>query len=307
MSQQNTSSFDYQIWIKESRAAAADLIKHTTTLRRKLFASGDLSPFLSVLIRLHQYDYRNLLLILEQYPSATQLGTFKNWQSLLPSGQVLQNKWKGKSIDLLAPFTEKSSSGIHFLTWYRVTQYDISQTNVTDYPKEKSPYVLDQLHLPYLTQSLLAVLYHHFQRKVKYLPRSSSILQTSLSFYITDQHVVMRSDSTPIQRLQILSEAMSRLNIAERSSLSNKYQVLFSQCVCHCLFAIWLLPGYFKPPTASSIISTFPESQQAQFLDLLQRSVRLLNESATCCYLCLRQSDEYISDLDSDILSHLYH
>ena len=222
MSEQNPSKIDLQSWIKESLESASVLLKQTALLRRQLFASGDLTPFLSILIRLHQYDYRNLLLILKQYPSATLLGSFKYWQSHLPPGrQVLKDAWIGKGVELLAPFTEKTASGTYALTWYQVTHYDISQTNVLDYPKTESPYLLDELHLPHLARSLQAVLPYYFRRKVSYLPHSSPIFQMPLSFQITDKHIVMSANSTHIQRIQSLTEAMARLSIA-RSSLPSK-------------------------------------------------------------------------------------
>ena len=287
---------DRKQWLLEKEQEAQALLHLSEKICRQLFASGDLSGFLALLSRLHQYDYRNLLLIYHQYPSATCLGSFSVWKKLHsdPAKMVLNQKGVKRGIRLLAPFTVYDKGSYH-LIWYSVRQYDISQTNLTDYPVSASPYQLDDKHIEYLTEAVRAVLSDSFQKSLLLLPKQHSGLAPQLSYTITPEAVVMRSKEPMIHRLQYMTEAIGRL-FANQGSLSSAQQTLFAQCICHCLFTIWGHPNQYPAPGSGNRIISIPVETQLPFLDLLQRTVRQLEESVACAYRILRR------DADTDLL-----
>lgn len=287
---------DRKQWLLEKEREAEGLIQLSERICRQLFASGDLSAFLALLSRLHQYDYRNLLLIYHQYPSATCLGSFSVWQKLHsdPAKMVLNQKGIKKGIRLLAPFTVYDKGSYH-LIWYSIRQYDVSQTNLTDHPSVVSPYKSDDNHIKYLTEAVRAVLSDSFQKSLLLLPKQHSGLSPQLSYSITPEAVVMRSQEPLISRLQYMTEAIGRLS-ASQGSLPPAQQILFAQCICHCLFVIWGHPNNCPAPSSGSKITSFPVETQLLFLDLLQRTVRQVEESVACAYRMIRK------DADTDLL-----
>ncbi len=288
-----------QQWIISSKSEAPALLSHADTVCRQLFSEGDLTEYLLLLSRLHQYDYRNLLLLYDQYPTATCLAAITVWKAYLPeSAKILKDTAVGKGIRLLAPFTEYRN-GKYYLIWHRVLQFDISQTNVKHYPKPASPYLFDQAHLTYLADALRAALGYLYQKSLLLVHSNNPTLPPQLSYRITSESVVIRSREEPLSRAQLLTEVLGLL-YAAKAGLSSDQQRLFAQCFCFCLFEIWKLQEQPWPVPTKAQLTAIPGSEQPGFLNHLQRAVRMTEETVACAYRLARQED-LSEPLDDDI------
>lgn len=302
MSQQNQYQ-NMQKYLQINKQAAPALLKRADALCGRLFASGDLISYLDLLCRLHQYDYRNLLLIWDQYPQAACLAAYRVWESLLPrqKGRVLKDAYIGKGIQLLAPFTEDREHK-SFLTWYRVLQFDVSQTNVTEYPVPTSPYTSGKDHLMLLSDAARAVLGFLHQKSLLLVSQNNPALKPQLSYRITAETVVIRSKESLFSRLQLMVEAMAQLT-AMQSALPSAQHLLFSQCFCYCLMSIWGYANEVPLPMSGKQITSVPSSVQPAFLDVLQKSLRSHDELTACAYNYLR--NEAASDFPEEDLLDL--
>ena len=291
MSQKSERTSSVQQWILTSKKEAQDLLSHADILCQQLFLSGDLSSFLSLLQRFHQYDYRNLLLILDQFPTATCLAAFNAWKKQLssPSAKVLKDDAVGKGIRLLAPFTEQQN-GKYRLTWHRVLQFDISQTNAVHAPKPFSPYILDQAHLTHLSEALRSALGFLFHKSLLLTHSSNPTLPAQLSYRVTSEAVVLRSKEPLSSRVQIISEAIGLL-YASKVGLPAAQHLLFSQCLVYCLVSIWHLKDLSPVLPSGSQITDVEASVRSVFLDHLQRALRMTEETVACVYLLARQAE----------------
>lgn len=304
MSRQPNQYQNLQKYLQINKQAAFPLQKRADSLCQKLFSSGDLHAYLSLLSRLYQYDYRNLLLIWDQYPQATCLAAYRVWESLLAKqkGKVLKDAYVGKGIQLLAPFTEERAHDPH-LTWYRVLQFDVSQTNVLHYPAPKPSYTLDQDHLSFLAKAVRAVLGFLHQKSLLLVSQNNPALTSQLSYRITSETVVIRSKESMLTQVEFMAEAMAQLT-AIQSKLPPAQHLLFSQCFCHCLLSLWGYPDNVPPPLPGNHIRSVPEDVQPVFLDTLQKSLRSHDELTACAYQFARK--ETAIDLsDEDLLSLL--
>lgn len=290
-------------WAEQQKQKALLLLKHSEDLCRQLFFSGDLTGYLTLLARLHSYDYRNLLLIYEQIPTATCLGSFTAWQALLKvsSTMVLNKNGVGQGLDLLAPFTEHQN-GRRYLTWYSVRQYDVSQIRITYDPSRPSQYLFDTQHQAYLADALRAVLGYSFQKSMYLVPKSDPVLPVYLPYLVTEEGVTIRKSDTLLQRIRIMTEVMGRLS-AKQSALPASYHGLFAQCFCFCLFSIWGCPEHNPAPGPGMQISSVPQNVQPMFLDTLQQAVRQIEETTACAYYLARQTDQ--SELPAEDITDL--
>ena len=283
---------DREQWFREMEQEVKELLAHSETICQNLFASGDLTAFLALLSRLHQYDARNLLLIYHRLPDARCLGAFADWQKRYPdkSKMILNQKGIKQGIRLLAPYT-LCKNGQYSLTWFCVRQYDISQTNLSYTPPSTAPYVMDDLHLTHLAEAVRAVLSYSFQKSLLLVPKHHSELPSQLPFRITEEAVEIRSTESALTRLLYLTEACAML-FAKQESLPSSMHTLFSQCVSHCLFLIWQHPKAAPAPANSRRISSVAQDMQFPFLNALQRAVRELEEAVACAYGILRDEDK---------------
>lgn len=281
--------------IQARKDMAQTLLQRADDLCSRLFSEGDLTGFLALLCRLHNYDYRNLLLIYDQYPQATCLGAFHAWKSLLsdPGAMVLKQDAIGKGIDLVASFTEYGSQP--YLQGYHVRQFDVSQTNVCYQPEIYTPYVRSEDHPYHLFDAVRAALSHLFQRSLLLVPAHDPAIPSQLSFCITREAVAIRSNTSPLDRIQLLGEAMSEL-CTKQSTIPLAQHRLFSCCLHHCLMSIWQYPERCPAPQPGTQISSVPASVQPFFLDTLQQSVRLVNETVACAYhYLIYESDDLLA------------
>lgn len=296
---------DREQWFREMEQEVKELIAHSETICQNLFASGDLTAFLALLSRLHQYDARNLLLIYHRLPDASCLGAFADWQKLCPdkSKMILNRKGVKQGIRLLAPYT-LFKNGQYSLTWFCVRQYDISQTNLSYTPPSTAPYIMDDLHLTRLAESARAVLSYSFHRSLLLVPKHHSELPPQLPFRITEEGVEIRSTESTLTRLLYLTEACAIL-FAKQESLPPSLHTLFAQCVSHCLFLIWQHPKAAPAPSNSRRISSVAHDLQFPFLTALQRAVRELEEAVACAYHILLEDAKSIPPEEEDIIALL--
>lgn len=125
----------------EQRAAETKAIHDTLVAQVETLATSEgWKAYLTMATRFHSYSFGNLMLIMAQYPEATQVAGFRKWQSL--GRQVRKGE---KSIKILGfaqrePRKEEIESGKYKegqkVTYFPpVSVFDISQTDVVDEEK----------------------------------------------------------------------------------------------------------------------------------------------------------------------------
>ncbi len=296
-------AMDRQQWVKTNKARALELCSMALETANELFDSGDLSSYLTLLCRLHCYNYYNLLLLLRQYPNATCLTTFKEWQRLLgdPNKQVLKQDQKGKGIELVAPFTNLQPQGTRSLSWYSIKQFDISQTTITNHPVRKDTYLNGSEHISELVRAIRRVLSDEYHVSISEDDPSDSAYVAGNFGYRHDKIVHCRWDLAPEEQLLWLSESMICISPPERI-VGERYAQLFTNMVQHCLLRIWNIsdPRLLYLRKEDELVRSVPSELRSVFLDYLQRRVRHLEESVYCKYqehLLEREEEEaFISE-----------
>lgn len=287
-------------WVKFSQEKAQCLLSRAEALSSSVFSSPEtLAGFLDLTARLHHYDACNLLLIWDAYPAASCLAGYKVWERQVPSGaQVLKQEFKGKAIDLIAPFTD-SSNGCNCLVWYSVSVFDVTQTTIPSFaPPFDTSYVLDDDHEYFLMDAINQVLSIRFGRSVIVQPASQLMAEVGLPGQITKTSVTVRMDLSPEKQLQWLTEVLSLLSI-EGSGLAPSSLELMKDCIEYCLFRIWGLDGFLHPPSSIQIRSV--TSGHLTFLHLFRDTVRDLNNQICSCYLAKRrESEDAMEDLQPE-------
>lgn len=281
-------------WSQEVKSKANELRASARNAANSLFQAGDLRGYLDLVCRLNHYDAYNLLLILQQYPRATCLAGFKQWQKLLndPTAQVLRPEWRNKGIDLIAPYTDVIGRDRHTLTWFAVKQFDVSQTNLTTYRPAPDVYAQDKRHHPILLASLKDVLASEYHRSVIHTPTSAQLRKLGLVGQMNDSTILIRDDAKPTLLLHFLAECLCRLAMSPATPLTPEQTDLAGQYIIHCLFSIW----HIDPPKAlrqprDELAAIAPDSQMV-FLSLIQRTVRHLDESVSAAYRNSREEEE---------------
>lgn len=293
--------------IREGQDKAPILRASAKAAAAEMFKSGDLSDFLEIMSRLHGYDACNLLLILQQYPKATFLAGYKVWENLLGNAKakVLKPEWWGKGIDLVVPFTEQRDKKDLRLTWFAVKQFDIGQTNVKSYEIPASVYVLDELHEKNLIEGACNALRSEYHLSVSYpnVEAEADVLKSP--GHLTDKIVFLHRNFSDRARLQWLIECLCTLQ-GGVSALPPACHELFFLCVRRALWQTWSLE---KPPILYSQrqkIRNMSDDLQMDFLDILQRTYRSIEESIAAGYAIVRQEIEDAKDLhnfDNEIFS----
>lgn len=275
-----------QQWEKDNKARALELCSTALDQANVLFDNGDLRPFLTTLTRFHWYNFYNLLLILRQYPNATVLRTFKEWQSLMndPQAQVLKSDHKGKGIEIVAPFTNHQPQGTRSLSWYSVKQFDISQTNVQNFESTPNIYLSGPDHLFTLNAAIIAAIYSEYGMST--YPCHSDLPPHTGNFGYTEGDIVFwRSDLSDTNKLLWLSECLIALSKPE-TVIGERFQRAFIRMAQHCLLQIWQIddPHLLFLPKDHELICSVPSELRPVFLDLLQRRVRHFEETVYSRY-----------------------
>ena len=279
---------DQQQKIRENKARAQELCSMALETANELFDTGDLSPYLSVLSRLHWYNYFNLLLILRQYPTATHLAAYNTWKEMIPPGEwILKQEHKGKGIELIAPWTNLQPQGTRSLSWYSFKQFDVAQTNVKNFVPEKGIYLEGPPHVFQMCESLRRVLDDEHEIVVL---RDQMQSQPDLPGYIKDKRLYIRPGLTDAEQIQLLSEHLIRQTNPETVT-GERHLRTFLLMAQHCLLQIWGIPG---PPLIQNrdLIRSTPADLRPAFLDLMQRTVRHIEESAHSKYMEILQAEK---------------
>lgn len=281
-------------WAQETKSKARELRGSACSVARSLFQSGDLREFLDLLCRMNYYDAYNLLLIYQQYPKATCLSGFKLWQKLLgdPTAQVLKPEWRGKGIDLIAPYTDYFGNGSLTLTWFAVKQFDISQTNVKNFSPPPSPYIPGEDHLPRLLKSIADAISSEYHRSVVRISSSAHLRSTSSAGEMGEEVIQVRTDISPERRLRFLCECMSLLAMEPLSALNPSQKEIASQYIVYCLLQTWGMEPPAFPPQNRTVLASIPPEHQVPFLSLIQRTVRALDESVSFSYQALSREEQ---------------
>lgn len=275
---------DHQQRLKEHETRASELCSMALEQADELYERGDLTPYLTVLTRLHFFNFYNLLLILRQFPSATHLGSFLNWQKQMKLREpdkkwVLKRDQVGKGIELVAPFTNRHPEGTLSLSWYSHLQFDVSQTNISRYEAPRSVYVPGSNHIPDLLRALRSMLSEEYGAVVLTDP-GSRIYNTGIPGYIEDKTVHCNPKNSVPVLLTWLTESLLTLSHPEQV-IGERYQRLFLQMAQHCLFQIWGVEDRRMQylPQNADLIRSIPMDLRPVFLDLLQRRVRHIEET----------------------------
>lgn len=288
-------------WAISSKEKARHLLAQTEDISGAVFSAADnYIRFLDLTARLHHYDALNLLLIWNAYPEASYLAGYKVWLKMLPPGaQVLKDEYKGKGIDLIAPFTDNTDAG-SCLVWYSVSVFDVTQTMVQTAPPVFDPgYILDDDHIYFLIDAIRMVLGSRYHRSVVVQPPNQDMQELGLLGEITDRTVIARDDLPPDELLQWLTEALAQVSITDNQFSPPALQLL-RDSIRYCLLHIWGLQAYARAP-GSSIQLKATAPRQIPFLHILRDTVRELNNLVCSCYTAKRQNDDdFYDDLDED-------
>lgn len=291
-----------KLWAAASKENAKRLLAHTEEISQVVLSSiGNFISFLDLMARIHQYDAYNLLLIWERCPNASCLTGYETWKRQMPRGaQVLKDEYKGKAIELVAPFTDGSGAD-SCLVWYRTTVFDVSQTNVPAAPPPVDcAYILDKNHEFFLQDALQMAIATKFHRSVLIQPPSQKMLEYDLSGEIKESAVIAREDLSSTDLLQWLTEALAQLSI-QSAGLSPASSKLLRDCIRYCLFRIWGLEALALPPSSTEQLNSVSQNQ-LMFLHLLRDTVRALNMLVRSCYLEKRNENEELSLSDLENL-----
>lgn len=290
---------DLRRWVKNTQEKAQRLLAHAEEISQTVFSSPDnFTSFLNLTARIHHYDAYNLLLIWERCQSASYLAGYKIWERKMPPGaQILKKEYMGKGIEIVAPFTDGSRDNSH-LVWYSVSVFDISQTMYKGSLSSFDPaYIHDTQHEDFLLDAIKMVLGSQFNRSVIIKPPSQPMQELGLPGEIQNESVIVRDDLSIEELLQWLTEAMVQLAI-ENAVFTPPVSQLMRDSVRYCLFCIWGLNDYIRPPFSTLQLKSVA-SNQLPFLHQLRDTTRNLNNFIAGFYLAKRREDEdlNISDL----------
>ena len=131
--QQATDTYDKAAYKERKQKERADCYRLADVTAEKAASSTEtFTAYLNVQARFNRYSVTNALLLTAQYPSATRLASFKNWQK--KNAKIMTGS---KAILLLSPgkefVREDGSIGAHF----NVRKvFDISQTDAVPHQAE---------------------------------------------------------------------------------------------------------------------------------------------------------------------------
>lgn len=133
-------SAEYSKYISDKSVEAAGLIKSVKDNIASVFEPEPFVNFLDTVERFHWYSYINVLLIMRQFPNADYIAGYDVWKRTAVSTynnvnyQILDVKYRGKGIKLIAPFTVLDGNK-RFLVNSVVPVYDVNQTNKLPRPE----------------------------------------------------------------------------------------------------------------------------------------------------------------------------
>lgn len=279
------ASVEFHQWAEDKKEHAQQLCRRALDFADTMFQSGDLSPYVDILSRLHTYNFYNLLLILQQYPEACCLATFQEWkkQASEPGSQILRNNAIGKGIELIAPFTEPPRSKKRALFWFGVKQFDISQTNLF-YPCAKSIYETEARNMEHLERALCHILFTEYHCTVFNRSSEPAFSKSNSPGMRNDHDIFCNMNASPQDRIVWLTQILIELSEPDHL-VSPIYGALFSSLALSCLLRIWNMAEFDYLDQNSELIRSVPKNMQSLILDQLQVAVRRYAELIHCAYL----------------------
>lgn len=279
-------------WIEDSIKAAEQLLVKVDTISDKLFKSGDLTIFFSLLSRFSYLDYQNLLLLSSQYPQAVDIAGASVWKNRTYQGNsFIKNEFLNKGIFLLAPFTEIKESK---LCWFTVKMYDISQTTVIGRTFVKSPYLLNKKeHIDNLLKAMRIFGSNEFDISYRVLNTQDHI-KTGINCFAKNRVIYISPKADELEQLSFLIEYIVKTNTDEIyiQELLNYLAI----GVRECLFDIWNLPKIAScAPPYETIIDVSVEGQKL-FLEKAQYWVRSIEDCVLCEYMERSEDKDIIYD-----------
>lgn len=272
-------------------ASAEQLLEKALETADRLFNSGDLTPYLNVLCRLHNYNFYNILLILRQYPEATTLTTSAQWKTCMNgSGQeVIKEEHHGKGIRLVAPFVSLNPPFANFIS---LVFYDVSQTNVTGYQRV-SIYRVGDENTTLLYGALRMALSSEYRTSVIYMRELFKYAEYHIPGYREGNSIYCRPDIPKEELIRWLVRNMLELSEPDKV-IGKRYLALFLDMAQYCLLNIWGITDrrtwfFYQDP---DLIRSIPQDLRKVFLDLLQRRVRKIEEVVNSAYQELLQDRE---------------
>lgn len=283
-------------WVESSKRAAIQLLRKTDEISDRMFQSGNLSLFFTLLARFSYFDYRNILLLFVQYPRATDLASLNVWKAMAGGNPaVIKNEYRGKGINLLAPYTETRDDK-PYLTWFTVKLYDISQTTVTANDSVKSPYLTEKRrHEETLTKAFRSFVANELG--VEYIFVDTEIhMRTGKACYSKGNTIYIKPRATQLEQLAYLSEFVVQKNTD--CGLSETMIMFLSLSVRDCLFEIWNLPKQvsFAPPYEE--IASMSIDTQRTFLNQAQQWVRTIEDLVLYEYQAIANEEFVFSEED---------
>ena len=272
-----------QQWIVESIELAQKQIKHASEISEALFAGGDLTEYLNLMCRMPYYHFLNLLLIYEQYPSAVCLAGTRVWGKILGTQYPLKQEHAGKSITLLAPFTNGAAGE---LVWYSVNVYDVSQTHVKNLELPTGAYIRDHEHINFLLDAVIEVLARKYSQHVVIESNPALLQRLNIPGRVSGNAISVIDKLTDAQKLYWLTENICQQHIKSKA-ISSHSAGLLVQTLCSCLFKVW---GITKsmPTIPKGSYSTIIKEEQHPFLNILQHSFYSIDQQISSAYIDAR-------------------
>lgn len=276
--------------MQKMKERAQELYSKALDKSNELFDSGDLSPYLSTLVHLHKYNYYNLLLILLQYPTATNLKNFNEWRKMIPNSNDWVLKKGVKGIELIAPFTDIQQNGVRSLSWFAINQFDITQTNIPNLNPTPSIYFSGVQHKKTLIRALRSLLRNNFGATI-FMDLYPQELY-GFAGQIKGSEIHCHNNLSDNDFLLWFSECLL-IFLHPEKEIGERYTRMFIQMAQHCLFRIWEITDsqLLFLPDNKEIIQNIPFELRTVFLNLLQCCVRNIVEG-TCCYYKLELSQK---------------
>lgn len=287
-------SQDHAQNLRSSAIRAADEILQT----------GQIEGLLDLISRLHYYDIYNLLLIYQQFPRATCLAGYRYWKTLYAESDIsklIKPEWKGKGIDLVAPFYDPDNS---MFVWSPAKQYDILQTQVSIDLVAPSIYIQDAGHLRVLLESLVIVTATEYHRSVIRVASSSTLSRAGLPGEMTDVTIMLRDDVKPALQINFLTECLCQLASSPIPGIADMHLILAQQYMVRCLLKIWGLTPIRALQKSPGLLGRIPTDKQIAYLDQIRKVVRALDLSVSAAYRFYREGEHKTND--QDINSEVY-
>lgn len=283
-----------RLWLINSKKAALRLLNKADEISDRIFKSGNLRVFFSLLSRFSYLDYRNLLLLSAQYPQATDLAGASVWKSMAPKGGLfLKEEYQGKGISLLAPFTEISKTDLK-LIWFTIKMYDISQTNIINGTHSRTVYLHNKKeHIDILIKSIRAFVAEEYN--VSFLiTKTEEHIKTGLPCIVKNKVIYIQPKSDELAQLSFFVEYIVKREIDE--PLSREMILYLAASVRDCLFEIWDLPKQVSCSPPYESITDLSAEEQKTFLSKAQLLVRSIEDSILNKYRLLAKDRDIIYD-----------